>query len=182
MRSLFTLAILAAACGFTTCARSNDRVVIEPAPTLSPTSTVKTGSAWPEADLEVNGIRSGTTYEEIVKRIGKPTSVKDVGKDACTDGMMRTLYYPGLKIELESDEKKRHYAVTAFEVTSGNWLIGGAFRIGDAPDAVTRRYGSPHSESSQDHLEYVSRDDLGMVDFKFENGKLIMARLQETLC
>ena len=142
-----------------------------------------------ELDLDVNGIRSGTAYEEVIRKIGKPDRSKDFGKDYCTDGFMKTIYYPGLMIKLESDERKHRYVVVGIEVTSSKWRIGERVHIGSTSDEVLHNFGPPNERNYDDafddrplSFDYLTKDNLGGVDFIFENGRLIKIQMQETLC
>jgi hypothetical protein len=142
-----------------------------------------------EVDLQVNGIGSGTSYSTIVKKLGKAKqSIKEStpAGTACSDEdeTYLTLFYPGLEIALIGDGKGKGLSVVEIEITSKKWTASG-IRIGAGIKEVKARFGQPNSEaksSKEITLYYVTKDNLGMVNFYFRNRKLIKILMKETLC
>lgn len=140
---------------------------------------------WPEVNLRVNGIGSGTSYSTVIKRIGKPERTTDNGIDECGDGgTLKSLHYSGLKIDVLSDAKGRNFTVIAIEVTSPEWKIGKSIRIGTTRKSVLAMFGKPLKDVDPDpnRIDYVTKENLGGVTFRFEGDKLVSVRMQETLC
>jgi hypothetical protein len=142
---------------------------------------------WREVDLKINGIGSGTSYSTVIKKIGKPLRTREDGFDECGGGYLKTLVYNGLKIQFLSDEKKRNYTVISMNLTSLKWLIASDIRIGVSIENVRAKFGQPnYSEDSEDFdkdiLDYVTKENLGLVNFYFRNNKLIRVEMAETLC
>src|SRR5215212_2143354 len=74
---------------------------------------------------KVNGLGLSAKYSEVVKKFGKPTrQINDRKVDECMGSRVRTLYYPGLKVEL-FDQARNEYIVFAFEITSPKWAVSG---------------------------------------------------------
>lgn len=134
-----------------------------------------------EVNLTVNGIRSGTSYKWILKRLGKPQREKKIGIDDCADGFIKTAYYRGLTIGLLSDAKGKSYKVISMKITSSRWLISPSVRIGANRAIVRNKYGRPNSQVDNT-LNYVTKENLGLVTFYFKGAKLISVEMQETLC
>jgi hypothetical protein len=142
---------------------------------------------WREVDLKINGIGSGTSYSTVIKKIGKPLRTREDGFDECGGGYLKTLFYNGWKIQFLSDEKKRNYTVISMNLTSPKWLIASDIRIGVSIENVRAEFGQPNSsEDSEDFdkdiLDYVTKENLGLVNFYFRNNKLIRVEMAETLC
>jgi len=72
-------------------------------------------------------------------------------------------------------------------LTSLKWLIASDIRIGVSIENVRAKFGQPnYSEDSEDFdkdiLDYVTKENLGLVNFYFRNNKLIRLEMAETLC
>ena len=188
MRFTIFIAIVCLFAGSLACRSSNEGVANKrPIPAISPSPKLE--RVLHELDFEVNGIKSGTSYDEIVKRIGKPLRSQDLGKDDCNDRDMRTIYYKGLAIELESDGTKQSYAVVSIEVTSARWLIGNKIKIGSTRDEVLKAFGPDNDYADDDalgdqmpRLEYVTKENLGGVTFLLIDEKVFKVIMSETLC
>lgn len=169
------------------CGRTQQsELALVPVPTSEPAAT---SLVWRELDLDVNGIRSGTAYEDIVKKIGKPVQFKNFGLDECSNGQMRAIYYQGLTIGLEGDARKKNFAVVRIEVMSSKWLMGNRVHVGSTRDEVLQTFGPANDEAKDEgfddrhpQLNYVTKDNLGGVTFLFESGQLFRVVMQETLC
>ncbi len=133
-----------------------------------------------EVDLTVNGIRSGSTIQQVQK-LGKPIRVKSLGHNDCSDSFERTFILSGLKIGLLGSKNGRQGIVYSLEVTSRKWKIEPGLRIGAKRETVLRKYGRPVAVENGS-LVYVTKNNLGMVGFHFHNGRLIRAEMMETLC
>lgn len=137
-----------------------------------------------EVDLTVNGIRSGTKLSQIYRRIGKPRGVRDIGYENCANGVWRVLTYPGLKIGVISDLRGHDSSVISIEVTSSRWKIAPRLKIGADRAAVRKTFGPPVGSYRPpgNVLDYVTKDDLGLVNFYFHENRLVRILMQETLC
>lgn len=79
-----------------------------------------------EVDLTVNAIGLDTSYANVRRRLGAPQRARRVRvlDDTCSPPHSDlTLYYPGLKIELQGTLAGRNYEVVSLEVTSPRWAI-----------------------------------------------------------
>jgi hypothetical protein len=102
--------------------------------TIAAASSAYSQSALPTG-LKVNGISLDTSYAAIVKKLGKPTREVTTKKiDECIGERLRTIYYPGLTIELVEGERNT-FTMYAFTVTSAKWDVSGN-RVGAAAASV----------------------------------------------
>src|SRR5438270_8764232 len=87
--------------------------------------------------LKVNGVGLGAKYAEVVRKLGKPArDITNKKMDECIGSKIRTLTYPGLKIQL--DDSGTGYEVFFFEIISSKWDASGA-KIGNAENSVQKR-------------------------------------------
>lgn len=133
-----------------------------------------------EVDLTVNGIRSGSTIQQV-RKLGKPVRITSLGHNDCSDSFERTFVLSGLKIGVLGSKNGRQGNVYSLEVTSQKWKIAPGIRIGVKRETVLRKYGRPVSVE-KGKLVYVTKDNLGWVGFHFRNGRLTRAEMMETLC
>jgi hypothetical protein len=144
---------------------------------------------WREVDLQVEGIGSGTPYSTILGRLGKPLRRKTTRTPAtlsCSGSAETdlTLFYSGLKISLLGDGKRRNLKVYSIEIASPKWTASG-INVGASLDEVRNKFGEPNSreeESGETVFYYVTKDNLGIVNFHFRNNKLVKVVMTETLC
>lgn len=153
---------------------------------LFPVSAQKT---LREVDLRVNGIGSGTSYATVVRKLGKPLRSKKerfAAENACS-GLPEThltLFYSGLEITLLGDGRGRNLDVYSVEVTSKQWVASGV-SIGANVEDVLTKFGEQNSKaagSGETIFYYVTKENLGWVNFYFRNNKLVKVRMTETLC
>lgn len=98
--------------------------------------------------------------------------------------LILTLFYSGLEIMLLGDDKGRNLNVHSIEITSKEWVASGITLDADIKD-VRSRFGEPNEqtdESNQNVLRYVTKGNLGVVNFYFQNNKLVKIEMVETLC
>ena len=142
-----------------------------------------------EVDLHVNGVGSGTSYSTVVGKLGKPLRSKKekyAAENACSGEAEThlTLFYSGLEITLLGDGSGRDLEVYSIEVMSGNWSASGVTIGANAADVLTK-FGEPNSKeekSGETIFHYVTKENLGGVNFYFRDNKLVRVRLNETLC
>ncbi len=142
-----------------------------------------------EVNLRINGIGSGTSYSAVIRKLGKPIrseTEKINASSACSNSAEThlTLFYSGLKITLLGDGKGRDLDVYSIRVTTRKWLASG-IKIGANMKAVQARFGKPNSnaeQSGETTLYYVTKGNVGGVNFYFQNNKLVKVEMTETLC
>jgi len=153
------------------------------------TLSVSAQKKWREVDIRVNGIGSGTSYSAVVRKLGKPLrreTEKFDASSACSGSAEThfTLFYSGLEITLLGDGKGRNLDVYSIEVESKKWVASG-ISIGTGVKNVLTKFGEPVSKDDKSDeiiFHYVTKDNLGMVNFYFRNNKLVRIRMTETLC
>jgi len=142
-----------------------------------------------EVDLRVSGIGSGTSYSTVVRKLGKPLRSKKerYAADSACSGAAEThltLFYSGLEITLLGDGRGRNLDVYSIEVTSKKWVASG-ISIGASIKNILNKFNEPNSKadiSGETVLYYVTKENLGGVNFYFRNNKLVRVAMTETLC
>lgn len=149
-----------------------------------------------QIDLIVNSIASGTPYASVIKKLGKPQrEVLDEEIDQCTQGIGKTLFYDGFKIEMNGDEKGKKQTVLHMEITSPKWTTDKGIKIGATPQQVMTKYGKVKYEDAFERpteekvftgekwLVYeMKRNGPGGTTFYFKNDRLVRIELQATTC
>ena len=97
---------------------------------------------------------------------------------------MKSIYYPGLVINLENYKKGRAFGVVEMIVTAGRWKFNYGLGIGADRKTVRARFGRPldHTSSPGTTLSYVTLGNKGLVHFAFRNNRLVKVWMSETLC
>ncbi len=140
-------------------------------------------SAQATLDLKVKGVGVGTTYSTVLKKLGKPLSIKKGNNFPCNnEEPMLTLRYSGLVIELIQGNNRRHYFVASMKVTSPKWITSG-ITIGANKKKVRKRFGRSNTLGKEEGLEYLSYyvgDGYGY--FYFRNKKLVKIAWELNIC
>lgn len=135
---------------------------------------------------KVNGLGLDAKYGDVIRKLGKPTrQVTTRYVDECTGSHTRTLYYPGLKVEL-SDSEKNVYKVFAVEVTTSKWDVSGS-KVGDPSTRIEKLFGTRGRNSEKEGAETIWYYDMseaapGLSNFYFRNGKLTKIYFGYTMC
>lgn len=140
-----------------------------------------------EVDLQVNGIRVGSTYKDTLKRLGKPIRESvDPQKNECTGGYSRTLYYDGLEVELDGDKSGKDASVISIDVTSSKWKLSSGIKLGATMEEIKALFGEPAAgqDGDQNRWVYGMSEKLGpgATDFLFKDGKLVSIAALGTVC
>ena len=146
---------------------------------LSVTGTIFSQVSTREG-LKVNGVALGDTYQQVVRKLGKPSSEKKRKADECVGGVELTLRYPGLELRLWDDsENPKKFTVGWFEVKSAKWNVSGA-RVGITSEAVRKLFGARTSEEIDARTRlrrwYYEMDENispGNTNFSFLGGKVV---------
>ena len=142
-----------------------------------------------EVDLRVSDIGSGMPYPTVIRNLGKPLQRKATRTTAslsCSGAAEThvTLLYSGLQISLLGDGRGRSLTVYSIEISSPKWMVSGV-RIGASVGDVENKFGRPISKaqkSDETIFHYVTKGNLGMVNFHFRNNELVKVAMTETLC
>jgi hypothetical protein len=136
--------------------------------------------------LKVNGVALGAKYADVVKKLGKPTrDVTNRKMDECIAAHIRTLYYPGLKLEL-SDDGKKAFTLFSFEVTSAAWDVSGA-KVGNSQTDIQKFFGTKgrtiQKETAGPLWLYEMTDESpGSSNFFFKAGKVVKIQSGYEMC
>lgn len=140
------------------------------------------------AGPKINGLALGATREEVIRKLGKPTSESKKDAGECVGGIEMTLTYPGLKISLWDDsENPKKFTAGMFEVTSAKWNVSGA-RIGQTRAEVKKLFGTRSFEGSGDDglpfwgYEMAEDSGPGTTSFTFRRGKLSSIQAAWLMC
>lgn len=127
-------------------------------------------------EFNVKGVKVGTLYKQVIKKLGRPTSTRKGGEYPCESGPITTLRYPGLKIELIPSHNEKSLFVASMEVTSSKWLISSKIRIGARVEKVMRAFGNIElkSDGNRKYLPYYIGD--GYAPFYFHRNRLLKAK------
>lgn len=155
-------------------------------PTLTPTITSPAPSDtasqdWNTVRNEVNGIAIADSYENVIKRFGKPISVKKGGTNPC-GGNKSVLRFPGIEFTLDEEEDKSKIVV-GIEINSAQWEMAPGVRIGFTLEEVRSkmgRLGTLSRENGTDVLSYGDGD--GYLKYTFRKGKLVRTMRNLNMC
>jgi hypothetical protein len=141
-----------------------------------------------EVELIVGGIKNGTAYSTIIKKIGNPQTEDDTGLNECTQGQGKKLVYDGLEINVEKGENDNNYTLLDMKITSAKWLTDKGIKVGATPNQVTAKYGKtkyenvPDDSAGEKRLLYEMKNGPGTAAFFFENDRLVRIELNPTIC
>ena len=129
-------------------------------------------------DLSVSRIKLGSSYRQVIARLGRPISdTTDHDDSMGTEETVRTLEYKGLKIELRLSSRPRGFFVVSIEVTSARWVIRPSLvRVGMYEDQVKARLGTPYGESDESirhRYHYLNAGGDGWTLLEFEAHRLL---------
>ncbi len=138
-----------------------------------------------EVDLRINNVGIGTSYETIVKNLGKPLKSKKIRQILeCSDNepyTQLTVTYAGLIIELWNIEDTRKFTVLSIRLTAGSKLAVSGLKIGATRKETIARLGKP-TYNSKSSLGYINKDNDGDATFDFKNGKLVSVNWSSAIC
>lgn len=145
-----------------------------------------------KADLVVKTVGSGTAYETVVKKLGKPQRESKLCElDECTQGRGKTLYYDGFEIDLMGDENGKKQTVLDMRITSAKWATDKGVKIGDSYKTVMAKYGKTEYEDVSEGENLTGEKSLwygmktngpGGIAFYFKNDRLVRIELKATTC
>ena len=144
-------------------------------------------SKFNQIDLSVNGVRSGSTYQYTIKRLGKPLrETVDPQRNECTGGYSRTLKYDGLVVMLDGRKSGKNANVVRIEVTSAKWNLSSGIKIGATTAEIKSLLGEPAAYVDDDLNRWVyelpEKDGPGAFDLEFKDEKLVNVTVLATIC
>jgi hypothetical protein len=153
-----------------------------PTPAITAAAPADTASQdWNTVRNEVNGIAIADSGEKVIKRFGKPLSVKKHGTNPC-GGNKTVLHFPGIKFTLDEEEGEGKIVV-GIEISSSKWEIAPGVRIGFTLEEVRAkmgRLGTLSRENGTDVLSYGDGD--GYLTYTFRNEKLVKIMRNLNMC
>jgi len=143
--------------------------------------SLPTVSAAQTIDFKVKGVGIATSYQTVLRQLGKPLSSRKGGTNPC-GGKKQVLRYSGLTITLDEDEDKQNIVVL-IEVTSPKWKVASGISVGASLKDVQAKLGQSvelSKESGFEVLTYLDGD--GAIAFYFRNKKLVKVTRDLNLC
>jgi hypothetical protein len=127
-------------------------------------------------DLKFNGVGLGSTYGQVVKALGKPSSETKPMREECIGGREKSAKYQGASLVF-MDEVGKTFKVMAFDVTSPKYVVSG-IKVGDTQLTVRRVLGSkftsePEAASGSTTWTYEMDGETGSTRIKFKKGKVV---------
>ncbi len=133
-------------------------------------------------DFEVKSVGNGTSYQTVLRQLGKPLSSRKGGTNPC-GGTKLVLRYSGLKITLDDAGDTKEFNVVLIEVTSPKWQVASGISIGVSLEDVRAKFGQPDEMSKKSGLKLLAYlDGDGAVTFYFRNRKLVKVTRGLNLC
>lgn len=141
-------------------------------PLIAYTQTVK---------LKVNGIEVGTSYSTVIKKLGKPLSIKK-GTYPCEEGAkVIVTKYKGLSLAfLESYPAKKLFVAKA-EVTSPQWNIP-RVRLGESVKQIRSKFSIVKERTTPGFDVYTTINGEGYAYFYFKKNKLVKVSWELNAC
>lgn len=124
-------------------------------------------------DLNVRGIKIGTTQQAVLRKLGKPRSTTRGGYYPCDDGPKRTLKYPGLVLKLLQSSDGKVFFVAAVDITSVKWRVAPKIGIGSGLKEVVAKFGTKKIETQNGRKTVTYLMDEGNAVFTFLRGKAV---------
>ena len=135
--------------------------------------------------LSVNGVKLGASYQSVVTKFGKPVNdVTDRKINECTGTRLRTITYPGLKVELDDGSGK--FTVFGYEITSARYDVSGV-KVGDPAAAVLKLFGTrgrtvEKQKGGEVWFYEMSEENPGGSSFYFTSGRLTKMQTTYQMC
>ena len=136
-------------------------------------------------NLRFNGVGLESTYGQVVKALGKPSSETKPVREECIGGKEKTAKYPGLSLSF-MDEGGKTFKVMAFEVTSSKWAVSG-IKVGDSQLTVRRVLGTKFTNDTNaaegmTMWTYELAGDTGSTTITFKKGKVVSIGSSYLVC
>jgi hypothetical protein len=124
--------------------------------------------------VKTKGIEVGTSKANVLRRIGRPVSIRKGAEYPCAVRSV-DMRYGGLLLEMlesELDGEKGKLFVARMTITSRKWVVNG-IRIGASASAVRTRFGAAswYKDRLGQFLGYNIGD--GSANFYFSRGRLV---------
>jgi len=140
--------------------------------------------------VKFRGIGLNSTYAQILKALGNPSSDDAPKAEECIGGREKSVKYPGISFYMmDGDSRdKKTFEVKSFELTAPGYIVSG-IKIGDTPAAVKKKYGRKYTtdtnrESGEITWLYAmnDREGPGTTRVIFKNGKVSMIASDFQVC
>lgn len=133
-------------------------------------------------DLNVRGVKIGTTQQVVLRKLGKPLSTTRGGLFPCDVGPMRTLKYPGLVLKLLQSNDGKDFFVAEVDVTSKRWPVAPKIGVGSGLKQVFAKFGMKGTEIQDGRKTVTYLLDEGSAVFTFRRGKAVKIAWEFNVC
>ena len=141
-----------------------------------------------EVDLRVKRVGLGSSYSQVLRRLGRPISTtrEKVMDETCGPPYtFLQLKYKGAVVELHGDLRGRDFKVVSMEITSPRFVILPGIKIGMNEQEAVSKLGKQVEGSNElglRMLTYVTKGNDGGAVLSFRDGRLVKVRWTYTLC
>lgn len=135
--------------------------------------------------LRFNGVGLDSTYGQVVKALGKPSSETKPRREECIGGREKTVKYPGASF-LFMDSGTKTFKAMSFEVTSPKYVVSG-IKVGDTQLTVRRVLGNSFTTETVAGattwaFEITDDDGPGWTHVTFKKGKVVSIASGYAVC
>lgn len=131
-------------------------------------------------ELQVKGIKVGTYYWTVIKKLGKPLSFKKNGEYPC-DGLIRKAKYEGLVIDLLESNLNGKLFVARMEVTSSKWNVLGV-KVSDSVNKIRSKFSLVKDKGKSSYDVYTGFNGDSYSYFYFKKNKLVKISWELNAC
>jgi len=151
---------------------------------------VMAGACFGQLDpgkLRFNGVGLGSTYGQVRKALGKPSSETKPKREECVGGHEKSASYQGVSFNF-MDEGTKTFDVVSFEVTSPKYNVSG-IKVGDTQLTVRRVLGSKFTGGAGEAAgttdwtyELPDQNAPGWTTVTFKKGKVVSISSAYMMC
>ncbi len=153
-------------------------------------SVAVSAQALNPAKIKFRGLGLDSTYQQVVRTLGKPESETEPAREECIGAHEKTVKYPGLEMFMMDGDSKdgKTFEIKSFEITTAAYSVSG-IKVGDSEAVVKKRLGKrfrpePGVEAGERVYFYRMNDTEGpgTTRFAFKNGKLVLIASDYLVC
>ena len=142
------------------------------------------------ARVKFRGIGLDSTYSQVVKALGRPTTEDKANEEGCIGGREKSIKYPGISFYMMDGDSKggKTFEVKAFEVTAPGYVVSG-IKVGDTLATVRKKFGRKYTVDTErepgeitwfyEMNEYLGPGTTSVV---FKNGRVSMIATSYQVC
>lgn len=123
------------------------------------------------SQLRIGNVALEDSETTVIQRLGKPQRIKALESPAI--GLVRTFYYPGLRLELAEGEDGRFF-VFSIHTDVTKYATQDGIRVGDSKEKVLATYGqaSEFTDNGKMTLVYSLPESYSRLSFEINKDKV----------